>query len=265
MKNFKFYAVILAAITAVSLTGCGTVEPSQSNQTKTSAASEETTTEAATEAATEITTAETTSAPTEAETTEAATEKPTEAPTEAVEASGYKAAYLEHINTIEDSDTLTYELIHIDDDDIPELAVAKNGYHVSLYTYADGMVHTLMDQWSYGAMGNAGYEYAPKMNSIRNYNSDYAGLIRWTAYASNTDNSELEWSTIIESRYFDDKNGNNTPDEDEPYSENASKILLYVDDGNVEITADEAAAYNVGEYEYIIPEMTLDEIKAELS
>lgn len=54
-------------------------------------------------------------------------------------------------------------------------------------------------------------------------------------------------------------------DEGEQYSENAYKIFLCKEDGNVEITEDEALSYDVGEYEFIIPELTLDEIKAQLS
>lgn len=263
MRHSKFYTIALAAITAVSLTGCGDVVPAQSYQAETTAASteaasEETTTKALIEVeTTEVATEETTEAPTEAPSTESATE--------AVETADYKTAYLDVINSAEDSDTLKYGLIYFDEDDIPELVLGNEGYWVSMYKYANGEIYTLMDHWGYGAMGNSGYAYVPKMNSVRNYNTDYAGLIRYTGYASNTDNSELEFSTIIEAYHFDDKNGNDIPDEDEPYSEGACKIFLCAVNGHIEITADEAASYDVGEYKYIIPDMTLDEIKAALS
>lgn len=262
MKIFRFYAAALAAVTAFSFTGCGNDEPAVSSIAEATEASEAETTETHTEAdTTETATEETTETPTEEDTTET----PTEKPTETVEASDYKAAYLDVINSTEDSDKLTYGLIYFDEDDTPELVLGNGGYWVSMYTYADGEICTLMNQWVYGAMGNSGYAYVPRMNSVRNYNSDYAGLIVWTGYASNTANSELEWSTVLETYYFDDKNGNDIPDEDEEYSEKACKIFLCKEDGNVEITEDEALSYDVGEYEYIIPELTLDEIKAALS
>ncbi|MBR6791502.1 MAG: hypothetical protein IKM49_00060 [Ruminococcus sp.] len=263
MKKIRIYIATLAMVTAFSFTGCGNdvpaVQDSVAEVTEASEAetteitAEEETTETATEAITEVTT--------EADTTEA----PAEEPTETIEASDYKTAYLDVINSAEDSETLKYGLIYLDEDDIPELVLGNSGYWVSMYTYADGEVCTLMNQWVYGAMGNAGYEYVPKMNSVRNYNSDYAGLVRWTGYASNTNNSELDWSTVLETYYFDDKNGNDMPDEDEPYSEKACKIFLHNDEDKTEITEDEALSYNVGEYEYISPDMTLDEIKTALS
>lgn len=258
MKNHRFYTIALIA--AFALTGCGDIAPAESSQAETTSASTQETTEAVTEATTEVSTEAETQAEesTEADVSEPEAEEPDEA-------SDYKSAYLAFIESAENSSELYYNLIYIDNDDIPELVTGYDGYWVSMYTYADGEIYTLMDHWGYGVMGNTGYQYAPKLNSIRNYNTDYAGLILWTAYASNTDNSELEWSTVIETYYFDDKNGNDIPDEDEPYSEKACKNLLYIDDDTVEITSDEALSYNVGEYQYIIPEMTLDEIKAELS
>lgn len=256
MRNFKFYTIVLAAITAVSLTGCGNDVPTQSNQTKTTAASEETTTEAPTEETTEAPTAEITEAPTESETTEPLTEETTEA----VETADYKTAYLDLINSTEDSDKLTYDLIHIDDDNIPELVLGMNGYYVSLYTYADGIVHTLMDHWSYGAMGNAGYEYVPKMNSIRNYNTDYAGLVGFTSYCSITAEHTLEATAIIETRLYEDTNGDSIPQNEEYIPD----YQVYFIDGE-EISCDEAVAYDAGKYEFVGGELTLDEIKAELS
>ncbi|MCM1124759.1 MAG: hypothetical protein NC416_19465, partial [Eubacterium sp.] len=77
----------------------------------------------------------------------------------------------------ERNDSFLYDLIYVDEDEIPELVSGLNGYYVNLYTYEDGTLYKLMDDWAYGAMGNAGYEYAPGDNSIRNYNADYAGAI----------------------------------------------------------------------------------------
>lgn len=257
MRNFKFFAAALAAVTAFSLTGCGEDVPAQSYQAETTVASEAETTEAATEAeTTEAPTEETTEAPTDAETTET----PTEETMETVEASDYKTAYLDVINSAEDSDTLKYDLIHINDDDIPELVIGHNGFYVNLYTYADGKVYTLMDHWGYGAMGNAGYEYVPKMNSVRNYNTDYAGLVGFTAYCSITAEHTLETTAIIETRLYEDTNGDGIP-QDEEY---IPDYQVYFIDGE-EISYDEAVSYDAGKYEFIGGEFTLDEIKAELN
>lgn len=248
MRNFKFYAAALAAVTAVSLTGCGNDVPALSTPTETTIASEDTTAEAPTEEITE--------APKEAE----PTEPPTEEPTEAVQTADYKTAYLDVINSAEDSNTLKYGLIYFDEDDIPELVLGNEGYWVSMYKYANGEIHALMDHWGYGAMGNSGYAYVPKMNSVRNYNTDYAGLIGYISYCSITAEHILETTAVIETHLYEDTNGDGIP-QDEEYIPDYQ--VYFIDDK--EISADEAASYNVGEYQYIIPEMTLDEIKAALS
>lgn len=267
MKKY-LYAITAAAVMLAAFISCGQEKADSSSHISdndeavfTSEAATDAATEEAAEAetTTEAVTEEITEAPTEA-VTEAAAEAPTEEPTEAVEVSDYKTAYLELINTVEDSDTLTYDLIYLDDDDIPELVTGHNGFYVNLYTYADGKVHTLMDRWSYGAMGNAGYEYVPKMNSVRNYNSDYAGLVGFTAYCSITAEHTLEATTVIETRLYEDTNGDGIP-QDEEY---IPDYQVYFIDGE-EISYDEAVSYDAGKYEFIGGELTLDEIKAELS
>ncbi|MBQ9957126.1 MAG: hypothetical protein IJO99_06130, partial [Ruminococcus sp.] len=126
MKKIRIYIATLAMVTAFSFTGCGNdvpaVQDSVAEVTEASEAetteitAEEETTETATEAITEVTT--------EADTTEA----PAEEPTETVEDSDYKTAYLDVINSAEDSETLKYGLIYLDDDDIPELVLGNSGY-----------------------------------------------------------------------------------------------------------------------------------------
>ncbi len=51
---------------------------------------------------------------------------------------------------------LTFDLIYLNDDDVPELVAGVTDYSVSLYTFADGQVYTLADNWGYGAFGNHG-------------------------------------------------------------------------------------------------------------
>ena len=72
---------------------------------------------------------------------------------------------------------ITYDLIYFNDDNIPDLVVGLQGYWVSLYMYKNGSVTEIVDEWSYDAMGNAGYDYLEKKGIIRNYNSDYAGAV----------------------------------------------------------------------------------------
>ncbi len=68
-----------------------------------------------------------------------------------------------------------YKLIYFDEDDIPELVVDRNGYHVSMYTFNNGYVCAPILDWPYGAMGNDGYNYKVKGNLITNFDQDGAG------------------------------------------------------------------------------------------
>ena len=71
-----------------------------------------------------------------------------------------------------------------------------------------------MDEWGYGAMGNAGYDYAPGKNRLMNYNADYAGAIGNEYYMTVKDGEIVTdyWVTYYN---FDDVNGNGEPDEEE--------------------------------------------------
>ncbi len=179
------------------------------------------------------------------------------------EFASYQEAYAAVLKLCELSDgaDLTGDLIYVNDDDIPELAIGHSGYWVSLYTYHDGKLYTIMEWWAYGAMGNAGYEYIPRGNRIRNYNTDYAGLILYTTYMTISDQYSLEVATRIVTYNFDDANGNGMPDEDEMDSA-GNYGANYID--GVEITYEECAAYDAGEYEYIDGTMSLEELMAEL-
>ena len=118
-----------------------------------------------------------------------------------------------------------------------------------------------MDDWGYGAMGNHGYEYAPRQNSIRNYNADYAGAIMYTTYMQISERYTLDTVVSIETFNFDDVNGNGVPDEEEE----DSMGLYSVDriDGR-DVTREEAASYDRGDYEAVVGEMNLAELEAAL-
>ncbi len=153
-----------------------------------------------------------------------------------------------------------YDLIDVDGDEIPELVSGLNGYYVNLYTYQDGTLYTLMDEWGYGAMGNPGYEYAPGKNSMRNYNADHAGAIMKTYYMKINEQNEIETPVWIESVNFDDSNGNGMLDEEETYEEGV-KIYVNDEEASEEELAAVYAAYDMGDYQYIEGEMTAEAVR----
>lgn len=180
------------------------------------------------------------------------------------ELTSYQEAYTQIVKLweVEYGSELTYDLIQFDHDDIPELVIADNGYWVSLYTYHDGRAYSLMDHWGYGVMGNAGYEYIPGGNRVRNYNSDYAGAIRYSTYMSMNDQYSLKTVTEIVTYNFDDVNGDGYPDADEEDSIGYYSVS-YID--GVEITAEQYASYDAGEYEFIAGRMSQEELMRALA
>lgn len=157
---------------------------------------------------------------------------------------------------------VTYDLIYVDNDDIPELVAGVRGYYASLYTFHDGTVYSLMDDWGYGAMGNAGYEYAPRENNLRNYNTDHAGAVCYTSYmAINQMNSGTYFigtHAQITTVNFDDANKNGMPDEEE-YDSIGKYAVYYL--GDKEVALDEIPDFNAEHYEYIEPEISLEELQ----
>lgn len=178
---------------------------------------------------------------------------------------GYQEAYdaVSRLYALKNESETEYGLIYFDADDIPELIVGRYGYWTSMYTYHDGKVYTLMDHWAYGAMGNAGYEYIPRGNRMRNYNADCAGLILNTTYMAVSDRYSLETVTCIETLNFEDVNGDGIPNESE--MESAGEYgVSYVD--GVEVTEEELGVYLADEdrYEFIRGYMSLEELNAAL-
>jgi hypothetical protein len=86
---------------------------------------------------------------------------------------------------------IRYNLIYIDNDDIPELVCSKVGYFVTVYTYYNGKAKCIMDNWGYGAGGNSGYNYGKKTGIVSNENSDMAGALHYTTYWK-LENGELK-------------------------------------------------------------------------
>ena len=150
---------------------------------------------------------------------------------------------------------------YVDGSGVPELAAVRNGYYVSLYTWDAGNTYTLMDHWGYGAMGNAGYEYCPGKNSLRNYNTDYAGAILYTTYMKVGSQHTIDTVAEIVTYNFDNINGNGKPDEEEEGSMGFYSTS-YIN--GTEATGEECAALNAGEYEFIQGVMSGEELRAKL-
>ena len=109
-----------------------------------------------------------------------------------------------------------YGLIYFDKDSIPELIIGLDGYWVSMYTYDNGKVYTIMDQWAYGAWGNNGYYYYPKKNCLYNGNANYAGVINYEFYGKIKNHKIVSlYSKEIKTEYYVDKNQNGYPDAEE--------------------------------------------------
>ncbi len=181
----------------------------------------------------------------------------------------YPQAYAKKINEIEQSndstEPKTYSLVYINNDNIPELIADNNGYKISAYTYKEGKVYTLFEDWPYGAMGNNGYEYIEKSNIIRNYNSDFAGLIKYVTYYMIDANSDIKsyYDKELYVYLFDDKNSNGIPDEGEYSKENLKEYKYFY--GEEEITKQQYDNYlKQGDFKFLEGIKTATEIINEL-
>lgn len=161
------------------------------------------------------------------------------------EFAGYQEAY-EAVSQVYDlslnENRMKYNLIYFDEDDIPELVVGPSGYWMSMFTYDAGQVYCLMNEWGYGAFGNAGYEYVPGKNSLRNYDADMGINIFNISYMAVSEQHTMESVVEIELvNYLEDEN-----------EITGEQCTVYVN--GVEVPEDEEIDYDdydVGEYEYI--------------
>lgn len=111
-----------------------------------------------------------------------------------------------------------FSLAYVDGDDIPELVADRTGYSLYLYSFKDGHTVPLGYDFGYGAGGVGGYDYVPKKNCIKYYDSDYAGLIVNENFLSiHEDEIAMDYYCSMEN--YDDLNGNGYPDEDESTDE----------------------------------------------
>lgn len=120
-----------------------------------------------------------------------------------------RTAYEQIVNTYEKIYPLSccYNLIYLNNDDIPEFVVSMDGCFVSIYTFHEGKIYSLINQWTYGAGGNHGYEYLQKEGIIRNVDSDYAGLVMQYSYFEMSAAYDISVKYIL-IEAFEDEEGN---------------------------------------------------------
>ena len=142
---------------------------------------------------------------------------------------------------------------------MPELVSGRNGYFVNLYTFRDGTLSMPMNHWAYGAMGNSGYDYAPRKNNMRNYNADQAGLILHTYYMKINERGEMETPMWIETINYIDSNGNGVLDEDEELGDGP----VYINGERASLEELDAVydAYDMGDYGPIEGRVTEAEVR----
>ncbi len=166
-------------------------------------------------------------------------------------------------------DGYKFDLIYADDDDIPELVVDVPGYGVSLYAYENGKAHCLMNDWAYGAMGNAGYSYIPGTGVYYNGNADHAGAIYYEYYMSKREDGELGTDYCVKNINYNDIDGDGWPSEEElEASGGYVGSSEYYDETGKEMTEDEIKAvidqYNSYEMKAITGVMEYEELLSAL-
>ncbi|MBR3280415.1 MAG: hypothetical protein IKI57_01030 [Clostridia bacterium] len=157
---------------------------------------------------------------------------------------------------------LKYDFAFINDDNIPELLVTNTGHSLAVYTYVDGkIVYTMQDEgitdehgWLYGIAGNTGYDYVPRANVIRNYNNEYAGLVRYVSFNKldeKTNQMVPVYDEALKEFHFNDKNLNNEIDEDEADDYVKEPVAFFF--GENEITKEEYDAKLIdGDFEELV-------------
>lgn len=143
--------------------------------------------------------------------------------------SGWAQAYLnkmdEEAQYVAGWSTWKYDLVFLDDDNIPELVSGPDDCWVSVYTWRDGQLHTMMDEWGYGTWGNYGYEYIEYAGIVWHRETQDAGAIDYSIYDKVNEN--YEWDTLMKFRtdYYIDTNGNGWADGDDQYLEDGINYI----------------------------------------
>ena len=168
---------------------------------------------------------------------------------------GYSTAYAQKVQEL--GAEYQFNLIYLNDDEIPELVADYPGYHCSVFGWNQGRIVTIMDSFPYGAGGNSGYQYIPKGNTILDVSQDLGGAIVYPHYSTLNVNFELVdlYEEPLSIWYFNDTNGNYQIDDGELSSD---EPLYYY--GENQISAYEYESYKVpGSYEFIEGTLSMEE------
>ena len=161
----------------------------------------------------------------------------------------YNEAYKAVINyteTANDSLDLTYSLIYLNTDDIPELVVDDSGYWLSVYTFSEDTVAEPISNSAYGLGGCVNYEYAPYKNYIRYFGHDSETY----GYCLETIENNVLVDTYSENCYYEEDTVNYNNYTDEQLSDEEVKKRF--------------EEYNSYEYEIIHGEFTAEELLEQL-
>ena len=188
----------------------------------------------------------------------------------AADLSNYKEAYKDIVKEYYDENKqyekenskVCFGLVYFDGDDIPELVAGLNGYFVSLYTYDGNEVVPIFTDWGYGAGGNTGYDYLPGEGIIYNLDNDYAGVVVWETFMK-WDPETKELKDINDGSlyvvYAEDLDGDGHISEEEMEKSKSDEPHFYFRDTEISQSEYQKHRY-AGEYEYLIGDMTYDEI-----
>lgn len=169
----------------------------------------------------------------------------------------YEKEKMEH----DSSSPMTYSLVYLNDDEIPELVVGNTGFWVSVYTWYYGNTVAIIEGWSYGAFGIGGYFYLPREGIVSFTDADFAGYIRYCYF--------LQMNEKLELTNCNDKSLSIWlfRDEDEDYhideGEEVEEPIFYY--GDMEISEEEFQEHYIeGDYEMLMGEKCAQEILDEM-
>lgn len=179
----------------------------------------------------------------------------------------YKEAYLQLAKLAKlTSENFKYDLVYVDDDDIPELLMTDEYYGLSLYTFKDGYTHCLIAPCSYGSDMNPEYYYSPKNNLFLHYFDTMEGAYQIKIYMSPREGKEIANDYAIEGIMYEDTDGDGHPSEEEfnPNTQVELKATKYenltdtpLSNSELNEKIAERASY---EYEVLLGKMNCDEL-----
>ena len=152
--------------------------------------------------------------------------------------STWQEAYTQVAKILNCDGDVTFSLIYLDGDDVPELVVDKSWYYISVFSFKDGVAKPVISHWSYGVGGIDEYYYAPQ-SGIVTYTDTYEMQTYYGKYDKATmtievrSDSDEGYDTIYNeaSEYsFEDLRGNHDYISFLDYIESLEKQIEYTED-----------------------------------